>query len=78
MITTAGVQGRLKESGVLETCYTPIIQSGEKCALKFSAQSNDKNIIQYAISGCLGMRYMVSVSVATDFRRTIVPTSPAP
>jgi nucleosome binding factor SPN SPT16 subunit len=54
------VQGRLAQDNLLEVCYTPIIQSGKDCKLKFSAENTDKMIHYGSIVSTLGVRYMVS------------------
>lgn len=61
------IQGKLANN--VQTVYIPIIQSGPQCSLKFSTESNDKNIFHGAISGSIGMRFM---SYCTSVTRTLM------
>nr|CAD2182432.1 unnamed protein product [Meloidogyne enterolobii] len=63
------VQGELAKKNILEVCYCPIIQSGENCALKFSAQSPDKLLHFGSIASTLGARYS---SYCTNVARTLM------
>ncbi|CAD5219494.1 unnamed protein product [Bursaphelenchus okinawaensis] len=68
-IVSKELQGRLAQNeGNLETCYTPILQSGLKCSLKFSSENNDHNVSYGSVPCCLGMRYM---SYCTNVARTL-------
>jgi nucleosome binding factor SPN SPT16 subunit len=60
-IVSPTVQGRLAQDNLLEVCYTPIIQSGKDCKLKFSAENTDKSIHYGSIVSTLGVRYMVRI-----------------
>jgi len=53
------LQGALSQNGALETCYSPIIQSGDSCTLKFSAESNDKLLHFGSVVSSLGGRFLV-------------------
>ncbi|KAL3090098.1 hypothetical protein niasHS_006550 [Heterodera schachtii] len=67
------VQGELAKTNALEICYSPIIQSGENCQLKFSTASPEK-LLQYgSIVSTLGVRYM---SYCSNVARTmmVMPT----
>lgn len=55
------VQGRLSQDNALEICYTPIIQSGQDCKLKFSAENTEKFIHYGSIVSTLGVRFMVKI-----------------
>lgn len=44
-------------SGHVEACYTPIVQSGGKYVLKFSAQSPDTAMDYGCVVGTVGCRY---------------------
>uniref|UniRef100_A0A1I7SA86 FACT complex subunit n=1 Tax=Bursaphelenchus xylophilus TaxID=6326 RepID=A0A1I7SA86_BURXY len=68
LIVSKEVQGKLAQNeGSLEAGFTPIIQSGSKCALKFSANNSDSNISYGSVPCCLGMRFM---SYCTNVART--------
>ncbi|VDM97408.1 unnamed protein product [Thelazia callipaeda] len=56
-MTTTQVQQRLAENRKLESCYTPIIQSGGDYTLKLSAESNEKLMHYGTIICSLGTRY---------------------
>ncbi|VDO48863.1 unnamed protein product [Brugia timori] len=64
-MTTVQVQQRLADNSNLESCYTPIIQSGGEYILKLSAESNDKLIHYGTIICSLGARYQVNDSFIT-------------
>ncbi|KAI6182216.1 FACT complex subunit [Aphelenchoides bicaudatus] len=57
MVSTT-VQGRLAQDNLLEVCYTPIIQSGKDCKLKFSVENTDKHVHYGSIVSTLGARYL--------------------
>ena len=73
MVTTA-VQGRIAQDNALESCYSPILQSGPDCTLKFSTENSDSFLHFGSISGSMGVRYY---SYCTNVARTIMiePTS---
>ncbi|KAI6232490.1 FACT complex subunit [Aphelenchoides besseyi] len=69
VIATTNVQGRLAHDQSLEACYTPIIQSGQECTLKFTADNSEKFIHYGSIIGSLGLRYL---SYCTNVGRTMM------
>uniref|UniRef100_F1KW31 FACT complex subunit n=2 Tax=Ascaris suum TaxID=6253 RepID=F1KW31_ASCSU len=68
-MTTVQVQQRLADNGNVESCYTPIIQSGGNFSLKLSAESNDKLIHYGTIVYSLGARYQ---SYCSNVSRTML------
>ncbi|KAK6109487.1 FACT complex subunit SPT16 N-terminal lobe domain family protein [Brugia pahangi] len=68
-MTTVQVQQRLADNSNLESCYTPIIQSGGEYILKLSAESNDKLIHYGTIICSLGARYQ---SYCSNLSRTML------
>ncbi|VDM37361.1 unnamed protein product [Toxocara canis] len=68
-MTTVQVQQRLADNGNVESCYTPIIQSGGNFNLKLSAESNDKLIHYGTIVYSLGARYQ---SYCSNLSRTML------
>ncbi|KAI3413953.1 hypothetical protein GPALN_011424 [Globodera pallida] len=63
------VQGELAKTNALEICYSPIVQSGENCQLKFSTASPEK-LLQYgSIVSTMGVRYM---SYCSNVARTLM------
>jgi len=67
------VQANLAQETALEICYSPIIQSGEQCSLKFSAESTDKLLHYGSIVSMIGIRYL---SYCSNVARTmlVMPT----
>ncbi|KAM3716189.1 FACT complex subunit [Dirofilaria immitis] len=68
-MTTVQVQQRLADNNNLESCYTPIIQSGGDYTLKLSAESNDKLMHYGTIICSLGARYQ---SYCSNLSRTML------
>ncbi|MFH4974936.1 hypothetical protein AB6A40_001645 [Gnathostoma spinigerum] len=66
---TVAVQGRLADNDSLESCYTPIIQSGGDYSLKLSAESSDRLIHYGTIAYSLGARYQ---SYCSNIGRTLM------
>jgi nucleosome binding factor SPN SPT16 subunit len=69
----ASVQGQLT-ANQLDVCYTPIVQSGDQCALKLSAESPAKPIHFGAIISMMGVRVQ---NYCSNVARTLMvqPTS---
>ncbi|KAI0464257.1 hypothetical protein LJB42_001863 [Komagataella kurtzmanii] len=57
------------EIGQLDWCYRPIVQSGGKYELKFSAESNDDKLTSGVILASLGLRYS---SYCSNVSRTLL------
>ncbi|ANZ76590.1 BA75_04085T0 [Komagataella pastoris] len=57
------------EIGQLDWCYRPIVQSGGKYELKFSAESNDDKLTSGVILASLGLRYN---SYCSNVSRTLL------
>uniref|UniRef100_A0A0K0G0W2 FACT complex subunit n=1 Tax=Strongyloides venezuelensis TaxID=75913 RepID=A0A0K0G0W2_STRVS len=67
------VQGGLVDKGVMDVCYTPIIQSGGKYVLKYSAESDDKPLHFGTIISSFGMHFN---SYCTNLTRTLMVDPP--
>lgn len=68
-MTTVQVQQRLADNNNLESCYTPIVQSGGEYTLKLSAESSD-TLMHYGTIICsLGARYQ---SYCSNLSRTML------
>uniref|UniRef100_A0AC35UB63 FACT complex subunit n=1 Tax=Rhabditophanes sp. KR3021 TaxID=114890 RepID=A0AC35UB63_9BILA len=66
---TVQVQGSLVDKGILDMCYSPIIQSGGKYELKYSAVSDDRILHFGTIVSSIGLRFN---SYCSNLTRTLL------